>query len=845
MSLNQKSKQIDKSGSPTQAATVITVSPGKAEQLASLTSACSTSGVELAPSASPDVTPPAEPMASQPGRALRPIVEVAPPRASILATASRPLAIQPSVAASPASTEITPLRMFQAFRRCWTWAVGLGMAAAAIAFPVAYFTLPTAKYTAAAQLRVMSHAPVVAFPTAETQEQAGDDYNRYQKTQIALLTSRMVLSSALQKPDVGQLKTLRGLDDPVPWLRDHLDVSFTSDSEILYVGLKGDYPEELAKLVNAVTEAYMEEVVNFELSRRTERYDMLTELNKRKLKNLKSQRERVRNLAESLGSNNPQALVLMQQLKAENQSVLDKELLGIRSEKRRTEAELSSRLRLVETVAQNSPPPADDAQVEELLDREPGIAALLQQLADAEHALSQHTAHLSKTARNPAADPAINQLKGEVRLLRNELKERRRALRPTVIKKLQGMGDERAQDPVTILRRRLQVLEDLENRIEAERKQLDMQAKTDNTRNLDLQTANDDIEQGQNAANRMGAEIQSLEIELQAPRRVQVIDKAVIPTTNNWLRRASSIALATLGAFLAAAFAMTFWELQSQKLSSATEIAGGLGLNLIATLPIIPVRPRRRGSERTRSQELVLERVMYESVDVTRTMLLNATSGQTARVVTITSAISGEGKTSLSCHLATSLARSGHKTLLIDADLRNPSINRLFDQPLDPGLSDLLRGELPLHEAIVSSSLADLDLLPAGTFDTQAMRSLAQGSIVPILALLRERYDCLIIDTAPVLPITDTLLIAPHTDAVILAVLTDVSQAHKVTEAHRRLITIGATVLGAVFTGDRANAYERSYRYYNQHETLDDDALAHDQDDHISDTIGDTSPTAG
>jgi capsular exopolysaccharide synthesis family protein len=733
--------------------------------------------------------------------------------------------------------------MFQAFRRCWTWAVGLGILAASIAFPVAYFILPTATYTAESDLQVFSRAPVIAFSTAETQ--AGDDYHRYQKTQIALLKSRLVLLSALQKPEISRLRLTHKLNDPVQWLKENLDVSFPSESEILHIALKGDYPEDLAALVNAITDAYMEEVVNVELNRRTQRYDMLKELNAKKVKTLQGQRERVRSLAESLGSSNQQAIVLAQQLTAENQALLDKEVLEIRSEKRRTEAELASRLRLVETVAQATPPPADDAQVEELLDREPGIAALLQQLADAEHALSQHNAHLSKTARNPAADPAINQLKGELRLVRNELKERRRALRPTIIKKLQGMSGDRFQESVGGLRRRLEVIEDLEKRIEAERQQLASKAKTVNTQNLDLQAITDEIEQAQTAANRMGSEIQSLEIELQAPRRVQRIEKAEIPITNNNVKRSMTIAMATLGAFLAAAFAMTFWELQSQKLSSATEIATGLGLQLIGTLPAIPVRPRRSRPDRNRAQELLLERLMYESIDVTRTMLLNATNGQTGRVVTVTSAMGGEGKTSLSCHLATSLARSGRKTLLMDADLRNPSINRLFDQPLDPGLTDLLRGDLSLTEAIVPSSVSELDLLPAGEYDSKAMRSLSQGGIVPILEHLRNLYDCVIIDTAPVLPITDTLLIAPHADAVILAVLTDVSRAHKVTEAHKRLVTIGATVLGAVFTGDRANVYERNYRYHNQHQAPDDDDLAHEQDDQTSESTEDISPTAG
>jgi Mrp family chromosome partitioning ATPase len=70
-----------------------------------------------------------------------------------------------------------------------------------------------------------------------------------------------------------------------------------------------------------------------------------------------------------------------------------------------------------------------------------------------------------------------------------------------------------------------------------------------------------------------------------------------------------------------------------------------------------------------------------------------------------------------------------------------------------------------------------------------------------------------IIDTAPVLPITDTLLIAPYTDAVIFAVLSDVSRAHKVAEARQRLTTVGAKVLGAVFTGVRPSVYGKDYRY--------------------------------
>ena len=94
------------------------------------------------------------------------------------------------------------------------------------------------------------------------------------------------------------------------------------------------------------------------------------------------------------------------------------------------------------------------------------------------------------------------------------------------------------------------------------------------------------------------------------------------------------------------------------------------------------------------------QNLLLESVDATRTMLVHAARTGSHRVVMITSAVGGEGKTSLSSYLATSLARSGLRTLLVDADLRSPSIHRLFDLPVAPGLSELLRGEVDLADAI-------------------------------------------------------------------------------------------------------------------------------------------------
>ena len=281
---------IDKGGIRPHAATVITVTTGKPEQVASLTSACSTAGIQ------PEIaTPQGDPNMPvhdqrEPSRALKPIDEAT---AAAAATPSvlpdlRPPGLAPQAMAPPAAqAAITPMRLLGALRRCWRPAVGLGLIAATIAGVAAWLFLPPPKFTAEATLQVKARAPMLVFATAETQG-GGDDYKRYQKTQITLLRSRLVLLKVLQKEEFSKFRTVREAPDPVQWLKDNLEVSFQNESEILVIALKGKYPAELAALVNAIRDAYMDDVVNVERQTRTSRYDQLKELNAKKVEALKA-----------------------------------------------------------------------------------------------------------------------------------------------------------------------------------------------------------------------------------------------------------------------------------------------------------------------------------------------------------------------------------------------------------------------------------------------------------------------------------------------------------------------------------------------------------------------------
>src|SRR5262249_23212014 len=156
-----------------------------------------------------------------------------------------------------------------------------------------------------------------------------------------------------------------------------------------------------------------------------------------------------------------------------------------------------------------------------------------------------------------------------------------------------------------------------------------------------------------------------------------------------------------------------------------------------------------------------------EAVDATRVMLLQAARTCPLRVVMVTSAESGEAKTSLSTHLAASLAQVGYRTLLIDGDLRNPIAHRVFELDSAPGFCELLRGGAGVEEVVRPTRVAGLWMTPAGQWDGQASRALAQEVTSRVLHRFRQEYEFIIIDTSPVLPVADPLLLGQHADGAL------------------------------------------------------------------------------
>jgi succinoglycan biosynthesis transport protein ExoP len=188
--------------------------------------------------------------------------------------------------------------------------------------------------------------------------------------------------------------------------------------------------------------------------------------------------------------------------------------------------------------------------------------------------------------------------------------------------------------------------------------------------------------------------------------------------------------------------------------------------------------------------------------------------GRNRHCVVITSACGGEGKTTLAAQLAERCVNAGLMTLLIDADLRNPTLSRMLDAPDNPGLINILRGEVTAEDVVmVIGDAGGFHLLPAGNPRMDPSRLLASERLGKLIAQARESFDMIIIDAPPVLPVPDALTIGHWTDGAVLAVRYETSRFPLVEQAYRRLTHVGVPVIGAVVNGVRSTRSTYGYGY--------------------------------
>jgi len=405
-----------------------------------------------------------------------------------------------------------------------------------------------------------------------------------------------------------------------------------------------------------------------------------------------------------------------------------------------------------------------------------------------------------------------------------------------IIDKIQAEMQARSELSINQLNSQIDVLDQQETDLSSELEDQQLETQQIGISSFEMESLKQEVDQLNEVSLRIAEEIQKINIELESPSRITLHRRAEVPVEPEMRRKYMMTAFAGLGVLALIVGGVVWLESTARRISSMGDVSDGLSLPIMGSLPVMPnwIVQGKEG-RRKNGRSAVWQSVWTESVDSARTMMLRDADIEDRQVIMIASAMGGEGKTTLSSHLATSLAKAGRNTLLIDCDLRRPNIHKMFGIEPVPGMCELLRGEFELEDIVQTVEPNGLNVIPAGRLTQAALQQLSQGGMKEIIDQARLDYDFVIVDSSPVLPVTDAMLVGQHVDAVIFSIRRDVSRYNKVAGACQRFSMLGIPILGAVVIGldegsygsmyPQKYGYGRNYHsYYSYHAPPDEPA---------------------
>ncbi len=323
----------------------------------------------------------------------------------------------------------------------------------------------------------------------------------------------------------------------------------------------------------------------------------------------------------------------------------------------------------------------------------------------------------------------------------------------------------------------------------------------------DLAGIDEEIARTRLAEEQMHARLQALEIESKAPARISIASLALEPTKPYRDRRIIFSLLAVVGALGASCGLAYLRGVTDTKIRAIGDVRNAVSVPFLGQLPELP-----------RTLDPVTEggAMLGESIRMVRTSLLKRIQGRGRQVILVTSSTSQVGKTSVSILLSKSLAQLGKRVLLVEGDLRAPTVSqRLVGFESKLGLAALLCGQAKDEQVILPTDTPRFDVVAAGHrpagFDFE---KLANGVFSKCLARWKKDYDLIIVDSPPVLPVADSRILAGQVDGTVMVLRSSHCARPDVIQAYADLSAAGGTLLGTILIGGQsASRYGYGYGY--------------------------------
>lgn len=688
-------------------------------------------------------------------------------------------------------------------RRRWLMATLLGLLIGAIVAGLLMLAFPETNQVTA-YLKVKSSAGgdlwenKVNLSPLEIERQA--------MNHLALLRSQMVLDAALTNPNIAQLDAVRDhKGEELLWLTSDLRVSFPGDGEILEVRYEGkEDAEQMVKVVDAVVDAYKQKVLYQDRVLLSTTREDLEKVFGTTQTRLQEKMKKLKELMTARDIINPD--VEVPRLRSE---IARLETLIAQENKNLVDAEIFKQLAILNARS----PGAIEQAVTAAVEKDPMIASYQTDIFTIQKALQQ----VQSTVRN-RNDPQLKKLKAQLDQTIMAKDEYQKQAEREAREQISQMPNEALRAAIAEHKVRFESakgnLEKFQTELDAANNRLiavgvrdpevemlenDILGEQEISKNLQQKIFEWDVERQARLAN----ELANRESEFE---KVVVIQKAAALPATNRIERWSIAGVGGLAALALTGYGVALLEFRRRRLNSASDVDEGLGIRVLGVLPPTSLK-QLAGASLVATQTA-------EAIDNVRATLMHDSTAGPRQVIMVTSSSTMEGNTVVASSLALSLSRAGRRTLLVDGDLRAPALHKLFGMALEEGLSEVLRAELDVADAVKPTNNEGLYLLTAGVCSPEAIHALATDQPQAIFDKLRDQFDFIVIDAPPILGISDSLNIGQCIDGAILTVLRDHSEIRKVHKSVELLRSMGIRLIGSVVNGVPMKADRRMVRLH-------------------------------
>lgn len=633
----------------------------------------------------------------------------------------------------------------------------------------------------------------------------------YVSTQEELIKSQIIWARAADKLKNQKLSMAPSYEEMIGFIGNGLKVSRNKDgssgatNNVLTIAFSGPAPEDCKLIVNAVIDGYKEELLKEVTGMTDDQFNLLIKTHDRAKEQLAESYKKWGALHERIRDTNFMTLSDLRSRIAQNQGEIarmegQRHILGTRATLIQ-KAIINGGDRVALMLFLGIYKPGGNAvpelpktyeenvfvyqmQIDELLEKvgpgHPEVMALEKRKKNVEAFLAK------RDKRTPNSGPSSEPLEVYLEVIKTEL-----SANDATIKYLQDIIN---QDRIAV--QSLEAFAVDEKVLTSERERL--------AKNFD--------------------NLQDRKFALDASREAQLFSASVItPAAAGGKISPILVTTLALSGFLGlvlGGFMSYLAEISDKSFRSIEEVRQRLGFPVIGQVPPLPPFEPSVIEQNPLDPMLVVHHspksIHSEAYRGVRTSIYFSTRGKGHQVIQVTSPNPGDGKSTLTANLATSIAQSGRKVILIDADFRKPRVHKIFGLGnAEVGLASVIAGEAQLESAIYSCEVPGLSILPCGPRPANPADLLTSALFGEILEEIKKDYDFVLIDTPPLLAVSDPSVVVPRVDGVILTIRMVKNSRPMAEQASERLSILGANVLGVVVNGmdEGRSGYGYGYGY--------------------------------